>query len=264
MKINSRSAKARHFSYLLFAGSLLGTHAAYAQQDTNDTWHYELTPYLWATRMSGDVKTAALPNTHVDMKFGDILENLDMGFMGSFEARKSQWGLLFDGMYMKVSDSAQSTNPENGPFVNANARIKQTMLAGAVAYRAYDAGSTIDVIGGLRYNKIHVDAHIEASGNGMNPAIDRSGTRSWVDPYIGLRATVPVTEKLNAIAYGDIGGFSIGSEFTTQVMLGFNYAHSKSTSMNFGYRYMDIDYEHGGFRYKMVNDGIYTGLTFKF
>ena len=137
---------------LLGAGVPAGAQTAAGQ---SGRWQYELTPYLWASGMKGDVQAGALPRTSVDMSFSDILDVFDFGLMGAFEARNGRWGLLFDGMYMKVSDSATARRTGPGPIgatltANADVKMEQTMLAGAVAYRAMEGRSPVDVIGGLR------------------------------------------------------------------------------------------------------------------
>jgi opacity protein-like surface antigen len=257
----------RHFS----AGSLLplaltvfGSGYAYGQSGggSSDGWQYEVMPYLWATRMKGDIQAGPLPKVGVDMKFSDILENLDFGFMTAFEARKGRWGFLFDGMYMKVSDSATASVP--GIAVGAKMQIKQSMLAGAVAYRAIEGTIPVDVIGGLRYNKIDVEAKIDASLYGQAGAVKRSGDKLWTDPYVGARVTVPINEKWKGIGYVDIGGGGAGSDFAWQGMAGLIYSYSPSTTVNMGYRYMKVDYDDAGFKYDMANDGLYVGLGLRF
>lgn len=243
-----------------------GSGYASAQSIGSDArvWQYEVTPYLWATRMKGDVKAGPLPKISVDMKFSDILENLDFGFMTAFEARKGRWGLLLDGMYMKVSDSATASRSDIGLSVNAKARIQQSMLAGAVAYRAVEGPVLLDLIGGLRYNKIDADAKIDASLYGLPGTVSRSGEKHWTDPYVGMRAIMPINDKWMAIGYIDIGGFGAGSDSTWQGMVGLKHAYSSSINLSMGYRYMKVDYDKGGFRYDMANDGLYAGVGIRF
>lgn len=253
---------------LTLALTLLGSNHAHAQSQNpasgTDNWQYEVMPYLWATRMKGDVQAGPLPSTSVDMKFADILETLDFGFMTAFEARKNRWGLLLDGMYMKVSDSASASRSDIGLTVDARAQIKQSMLAGAVAYRAIEGSAPVDIIGGIRYNRINVEAKIDATLFGQTGTLKRSGSKDWVDPYIGARVTLPISDKWKGIGYLDIGGSGAGSDLTWQGMTGLMYTYSPSTTINMGYRYMKVNYDDGGFKYDMANDGLYLGVAMKF
>lgn len=246
---------------------ILGSGGTALAQDTAtkaDVWQFEITPYLWATRMNGDVQTDRVPKTDVSMRFPDILENLDFGFMTAFEARKGRWGILFDGMTMKVSDAATSSSPDASLSVDANVRIQQTMLATAIAYRIVDAPTALDLIGGLRYNRIHVDTDIDARLFGLTGTVSQSDKKDWVDPYVGIRVIQALNAKWNAIGYLDIGGFGVGSDATWQGQVGLSYAYSGSTQLSLGYRYMKVDYQDDGFRYSMANDGLYTGLGIRF
>jgi hypothetical protein len=72
---------------------------------------FEVTPYLWAAGIDGDIQFGRLPKTNVDQSFSDILDVLGIGVMGAFEARKDRWGFLFDAMYLKISDDASTPGP---------------------------------------------------------------------------------------------------------------------------------------------------------
>lgn len=255
--------QARAVRHAVAACLLVSGGMASAQNATPAEWQYELTPYLWAARMNGDVKVGPLPKTTLDMKFSDILSTLDFGFMSAFEARKGQWGLLFDGMYMKNSDSA-SASRSGAPTVDAKMKLRQTMLSAAMFYRVSDGEAPVDIIAGLRYNNIDSDAKINAAINGLTGTIKEEGRKHWTDPYIGIRARYPIAERWAATAYGDIGGFNVGSDRTWQASLGLSYAISKTASANFGYRYLKTDYDEGGFLYDMRNDGVYGGVSFRF
>ena len=251
---------------LLFVAIGTGEQAA-AQQaaDEADVWQIAVTPYLWATRMKGDVKAGPLPNASLDMKFSDILDTLDFGFMTAVEARKDRWGILFDGMFMKVSDSATMSNDDIGLAVNGDLTIKQSMLAGALAYRVITSRIPVDVIGGARYNRIDADGTVDARLIGLGSGtVDLSGTKDWIDPYIGLRAIAPLNDKWSVVGYVDVGGFGAGSDFTWQGLVGVEYAFSKSLCAIFGYRYMKIDYDKDDFKYDVANDGFYAGATIHF
>lgn len=244
----------------------LGSGHSYSQVNANESWQYEVMPYLWATAMNGDVQAGRLPKTSVDMKFSDIADVLDFGLMTAFEARKGRWGFLFDGMYMKVSDSAVASRANIGLSVDAKMQLKQSMVAAAVAYRAIEGNVPVDVIAGLRYNRIDVDAKIDASlfGGLRGRTVKRSDEKHWADPYIGLRATLPINEKWKGVGYVDAGGGGSGSDFTWQGMAGLIYTYLPAVTVNMGYRYMKIDYDDGGFKHDMANDGLYAGVGFRF
>jgi len=263
--------KCLHVSGIALATALMfGAAPTSAQSGSTsaNTWSYEFTPYLWGAAMKGDVQAGSLPTTTTDMSFSDVLDVLDFGLMGAFEARKGRWGFFADGIYMKVSDSATVSRTGAGPFgatltATANVTMEQTMLAAAVMYRAIEGRAPVDIIGGLRYNKLDVEATANFSLL-ILPSGTRSADKDWVDPYIGVRIQQPLSDRWTFVGYADVGGFGVGSDSTYQLAGGFNYAYSKTISAKVGYRYLNVDYDKGGFLYDMKTDGLYLGVGIRF
>jgi len=243
---------------------LAGTLPASAQSSPGG-WQYELTPYLWTTGLKGAVQTPSVPRTEVDMSFSDLFDSLDFAFSGTLEARKGKWGLIGDLQYYKLS--AGGTTSSSGPLgltVAADVELKQTILAAAAAYRVVEGSSPVDVVGGLRYTNLDVDVTANFSALGLTGGGIRSGSESWVDPYIGLRVQHPLSDRWSMMAYADIGGFGAGADFTWQALAGLQYRVSDKYAIKFGYRVLDVDYEKDGFVYDMQNEGLFFGLGIRF
>ncbi|HEY7658101.1 MAG TPA: hypothetical protein VH881_14635 [Burkholderiales bacterium] len=265
-------AKKRVLAVTLLATLALAPAPAQAQTAAaapGSGWTFDFTPYIWGVAMSGDVQGRTLPTISIDMSFSDILDNLDSGLLGAFEARKGRWGLLFDAIYMKLEGSGTASRTGPGPIgatatANADLEVAQTMLAAAVAYRVVEGRAPLDVIGGLRYAKIEADATINGSFFAQAGSVARSAEKNWVDPCIGVRFLQPVAEHWTLVSYLDIGGFGVGSDFTWQALVGANYEHSKTFAAKFGYRYLGVDYDKDGFVYDMGNSGLYLGLGIRF
>lgn len=269
--VNGKSAKSRAVSALLAAVLALGTGVAAAQTAGAPAsgWQYEITPYFWGAGMKGDVQGGSLPKINTDVSISEILDVLDFGMMGAFEARKGQWGLLFDAIYMDLSAGGAASRTGPGPIgatatANANLGMKQTVLAAAVAYRPVEGRSPIDVIGGLRYVKLEADADIHGSFFAQAGTVARSTDQDWVDPYVGARIKHAVDDRWSLTGYGDIGGFGLGSDITWQVSAGASYNFSKSVSGIFGYRIFYADYDKSGFLYDMKSEGFYAGVGIRF
>jgi len=219
--------------------------------------------------MSGDIGTGPLPTIGVDMSFSDILDNLDAGLMGAFEARKGRWEMLFDAIYMKLAHSGTASRTGAGPIgatatAGADLEIAQSVFAAALAYRAIEGRTPVDLIGGVRYAKIEADARIEGTFFAQTSSVARSADKSWVDPYVGVRVLHPLAERWTLVGYADIGGFGVGSDFTWQAAAGVDYEFSKAIAGKIGYRYMSVDYDKDGFHYDMANSGLYAGVGIRF
>ncbi|MNG25639.1 hypothetical protein D3C84_1105210 [compost metagenome] len=66
------------------------------------------------------------------------------------------------------------------------------------------------------------------------------------------------------VASGDVGGFGLGSDLTTQALLGLSYALSDAFDAELGFRYMKVDYDKGNLVYDMENEGPYLGMSYHF
>jgi hypothetical protein len=146
------------------------------------------------------------------------------------EARKGPWGAFADGLYMHLEQEAQREN------VAATASAKQ----GAVQIGAFRTIiPTVDVLVGARVNVL--DASLVLPG----PDTTRSGSKTWVDPLVGvrLRAPLPAPWQLGIVA--DIGGFSVGSKLAYQIYPIAGVRLSRLLSAHVAYRILDMDYETG-------------------
>lgn len=85
-------------------------------------------------------------------------------------------------------------------------------------------------------------------------------SRDWVDPFVGLRLRVGMTKSWSVIGYGDIGGFGVGSELTWQLFGGLSWQVSPRVAVEFGYRHLDIDYDHDNFLLDMAMSGGAIGV----
>ena len=65
-------------------------------------WQVVVAPYLWAAGLSGDVGVGGR-TAQIDQSFGDILSDLDIGFMGVTEVRYDRFGVFSDLTYAKLS-----------------------------------------------------------------------------------------------------------------------------------------------------------------
>ena len=94
--------------------------SAAAQTDNNPTsspqntsaegWEFSVTPYAFFSGLKGEVgvqRQTALVNA----RFPDIFRNLDFALMGTFEARKGNWLILTDAMYMSLSGKRVTPSP---------------------------------------------------------------------------------------------------------------------------------------------------------
>ena len=250
------------FAAVTVVATLLPFHSASAQRNVPEAadWSFELTPYFWAVALEGDVGVRQLPNVEVDASFSDIWDQLDFAFMGTFEARRNRWGILFDAFY---ADLSADTNTRGPLFGEGELELVQQVHSLALAYRVIPRMPTLDVIGGVRY--VYTKADLDLS-SGILPGRSESRKEDWFDGFVGLRAELYVTDRWSWRAYADIGAG--GSDLTWQALGTVNYRFSDTLQLQVGYRYLSVDYDDGSgskrFLYDVDFSGPYVGLQFRF
>lgn len=90
-----------------------------------------------------------------------------------------------------------------------------------------------------------------------------AASKSWVDPIIGFRARLNLTEKLYLAARADIGGFGVASDLTWNVFGAIGCQWTRRFSTELGWRALSIDYSDGGFVYDTVTSGLFLGMSFR-
>jgi hypothetical protein len=230
-----------------------------AQAPAGDSWKITVTPYFMGAGMSGT--TAVLgQEVVVDASFSDILDNLQFGAMGLVVARKGNWGVGGDAIWMALG--ANGTAP--GPLgrVTGSADMSQGAFA---FYGLRRLGAGADVMFGARVNTLQANLRIDG------PLAVRSvdGSKTWVDPIVGVQLHTPENGgPWHAQVYTEIGGFGVGSTFGWQVFPTVGMNIGKRASIEFGYRWLDVDYSSGEdltlFKYDVLTQGPVLGFGFRF
>ena len=231
---------------------------AAAQTPAGESWKVTVVPYLMGAAMSG---TTAVKGqvVEVDASASDIFSNLQFGAMGLVVARKGNWGVGGDAIWMALG--ANGTAP--GPIgITASADMNQGAFA---FYGLRRLGRAADVFFGARINTLQANLRV----NGLLAVRSVDGSKTWVDPIVGVQLRTPETGKRwHAQVYTEIGGFSVGSCLAWQVFPTVGVNLSKNASLEVGYRWLDIDYSSGEdatlFKYDVLTQGPVLGFGFKF
>jgi hypothetical protein len=170
---------------LLLCGLGGAVQSAAAEQNG---WNFEVTPYFFAAGLDGTAGARGI-EADVDASFSDIWDNLDIGLMGLFLARRGPWTLTFDGVYFKVADQRSKT--VTGPFGQVSVKgaldvsASVTVLQPSLWYRVLDDRTKVDLGTGLRYTRLDLDLDVKIS---TDPGIvfpgggaSFSGSENWID-----------------------------------------------------------------------------------
>jgi hypothetical protein len=250
----------RRLTLLALGLSLCVASAAPALAQTPpDEWHGVIAPYFLGAGMNGTVAVLGQEVT-VDASFSDILNNLQVGAMGLVVARKGNWGVGGDAIWMALG--ANGTSPGPAAAITGSADMSQGAFA---FYGLRRLAPYADVFFGGRIN--YLSANLRINGPLAVRSVD--GSKTWFDPIVGLQLHTPDTGKRwHAQVYAEIGGFGVGSTFTWQIFPTFGVNLAKWASLEFGYRWLDIDYSRGEnltlFKYDVLTQGPLMGFAFRF
>ena len=132
----------------------------------------------------------------------------------------------------------------------------------AAEYRVVEtATASVDLMAGGRLWWVETD--IDPQGGPADPLFFSDGD-TWVDPIIGAKARVDLSEHFYFTTWGMIGGFGLTSDFTWDVMAALGYQVTDKISMVGGYRALGVDHSDGAFLFDVVQHGPILGAVFRF
>lgn len=263
---------------LLFAFGLLAACLPAAEAQTKeDQWQYGATLYLWTPGISGRTQFpsgAGGPTINVNAK--DVLDKLDMAFMGTFEARRGLWGGFVDWVYSDLSD--QRTGSRNLPLEalppgsavasTIGLSVKTNVLTLAGTYTALDSpANTTAIVFGTRMLKTEQTLNWSLVGAGSVTGLARSGTvtasaTDW-DAIVGVRgrARPEPGSRWFVPYYLDVG--TGASRLTWQATVGLGYAFDFG-DVGLVWRYLDYTFNPSDAVQTLTFNGPALGVAFRF
>ena len=225
---------------------------------SGDRWEFSIAPYMWFAGLDGTVGIGG--NTaDVDMDFGDIWDKLELGGMLVVEARKGRWGVVADGLYLRLSGDGRTPTTAYG---KAKVTVEEARVAPMLTYRVVeDSNASVDLMAGFQW--MYVDSELKLNA-GTLPAAKFSDSESWIDPMIGVRAKYRFNGPWWVMGRGDIGGFGVESDLTWMLQGVLGYDINESFSLMAGYRHLYVDYSNKGFVYDTSTSGFIVGLAWTF
>ena len=238
--------------------------------EPEDDWRVDVTAWIWLNGMSGDIRTGPI-TADVDAGFSDILDASDslFAFTGRLEVGKGRWAGFIEGMYADIGADDQ-TGLLGLATVDVSTEI--VLLDFGVLYRAWDQVATN---GGGRSHAIdlYVGGRYQALSAELDPVLlaARTKSKNWLDPILGMRATIQLAKRFDFTVVGDIGGFGVGSDLTWSARGVFGYhfeCFDMPSTIYAGYAALGTDYSDGSglqrFEWDMILHGPVLGISFSF
>jgi hypothetical protein len=228
--------------------------------EESDGWEQQLVIYGWLPTFSGTLKYE-LPDGSEEESDASVIDNLDAVFMASYEVRKDKWSFLTDVIYLGMSGG--ETVGDGRVQTTFDEEFTAWLVSFYGGYNTIDTGRvTLDVIAGMRYFSLDVDASITLEGPlGINPSIPLSPSAEVYDAVIGIKGRVDINENWYIPYLFDIGAGDSDLTWQGQASIGYRFGWGDVLAT---YRY--IHYEKDGLT--LVEDfdlyGPKVGVVFHF
>ncbi len=251
-----------------------------------DDWNVMLEFHNWLTAISGDV-TSGGNRTSIDISFRDtlhLLDELQFGIMAHGEVKKGPFGLLLDGMYMRMEDRGGGVFavpvfvPSFGQTVPIPVQVRAEVLAeaaiteGALAYDIWASSNwrggwptmRVEALAGARYTYLRTKIDAAFTSALGNVRVESDGHEDWVDPFVGGRFSWHPADRCLLSLRTDFGGFTAGADFAWNVNLAVAYKLTNWLTVDGGYRALYTDLDKGDFKYRLWWHGPWMGLGVRF
>jgi opacity protein-like surface antigen len=248
--------------------TLMGISSVNAQGGTaaNDNqWHYSAGVYLWAAGMGGETSDG----TDFDISFSDLADNLNLGLMAAFGARKGEWELIADLLYLDISakDTITTSIPVGPGAIDVNAKAELDLTGSVLKLRAGynlmdEGGNQLGLFGGARYLDLDADVDISNTALGPERSISLSESGDVWDAIVGVKGRVALAERWWIPYYLDVG--TGDSDLTYQVATGIGFQASDKWNVNLLYRYLYWDFGSGKVLKDLNFEGFMLGTVYNF
>lgn len=220
-----------------------------ASESTRDNdWRFDFGLYFWGASVGGQ----ATSGEDIDVDLDDILDSLELAFMGVAEVGKGKWSLTADAIYLDIEDSA-----EVDPGVKAEVALINWVVTPFVSYTAVDHKRIrLNILGGARY--LYMDTDLKLN---VDPVVKASDSESNWDGIIGIRGGVYLTKHWYIPYHLDIG--TGDSDLTWQAYGGIGYQF-KHIDLVVAYRYLSWDFDDNMGIDDMYFHGPMAGIKFRF
>jgi hypothetical protein len=227
--------------------------SAGAQTTEPDSWQFAVTAYGYLPAISG---TAYFPVPGTGASFNlnqsDLINNLKMTFMGTFDARHGRWGFFTDVLYVDLG--RRHTNVHDFTIgdvgipadttSDVSIDMKTWIVNAAGEYRVLgeQGGSTLDAVMGVRYVSFKERLEWNFTGSlGSLPEAARTGDQqisiNVVDGIVGVKGQLRGDGNWMMPFYLDVGTGS--AQFTWQGAIGLAYMFHWG-ELGLLYRYIDF------------------------
>ena len=236
---------------IVIAGVLINP--AIAEDGSDIQW--SVTPYAWFPDTTVDL---AFQDTNIGsgkIRFSDVLDVVDIGFMLQVEGGRGSWSGFTDLTYVSTSDTTERA------LLTVDADNEQILVDAAVAYWPKGVGSPLSLFGGIRYSGL--DSRYRISLDDTELGTQRSG-ENYTDVLLGVRYRFDLADRWSLLARADYSAGDSEGSFLLRANLAYAVGQRQQNRFIFGYQHRQAEYRDGDLTLDMRLSGFVAGYSFRF
>ena len=207
--------------------------------------------YVWGPEIGTDATDPS-----IDVEFSDVIDKLEMAFLGHVEAQDDTFGGFVDVVFMGLGDNVSR------PAADLNADFDVSLLdLAAVWSPAAERYSGIEAFSGLRYIAVKFDLVVDPVPAAL-PTLETGIDDGYTDFLLGGRYVAPINDSWRLFFSADVSG---GDTEGTWSVGGYGVYRNGAHRFYAGYRHFDLEIEdRGGKQVSTTFSGPILGYGFAF
>jgi len=224
---------------------------------------WSVTPYMWATKTTYDLKADGSPVDAGTINFGELMDEMDTSFQVVVEAGRGHWSLMTDITYIETSDDETVAVPEVGT-IRVDRESEQIYADVAVAYWPWGEEGGLSLLGGIRYTDLDDENQFRLVEPDTGEQFDDRTDRDFTDALVGVRYHFDLAERWRAYTKVDYGFGDSEGIFLAEAVVRYSIGKSRENGIMVGYRYKDADFDDSGLEEDYEYWGPLLGFNFRF
>lgn len=216
---------------------------------------WSVTPYLWATHTSFDLRLRDQALGSGELSFSDLLDITDESVMVNVEAGRGQWSVLADVTYLETSAI------QDRALLTVHTRSKQSFIDVAAAFWPGGVGSSLSLVGGLRSTGFDDRYQFRLNQQLLS---ERRSTDDYLDVLLGVRYRFELSDRWSLQTEGNVSFGDSEGTFLARAFLAVALGSRDRYEVLFGYQYKEAEFVSGDLKTEFVYDGPGAGFSFRF
>lgn len=226
---------------ILMFFALTSTALAEGKTTGQNEWQFFTQFNLWAP----DITIETTFDKDIEIDIDDIIDNLDLVYMGTFGASKGKWTLLTDVIYLNIelSDNYTLIDSPVASLDLTNLEMTAWIVSPMVVYNVLETDRvTLGFLAGARY--LHLELETETTQRILLTTTQSSGSSSgdaW-NGIVGVRGKFHLPGQWYAPYLFDVG--TGDTDLTWQAYAAIAYRFER-VGLTLGYRHLEWQFDEG-------------------